>query len=82
MVKVRFEYIIRKLKYTMIDSPTYQDRFHCIYEVQVQDELNRNMTQIFIASYLVYLDESIPKWLRQLSCSGFFSVKQNLAIWK
>ena len=59
----RFEFITRTLKYFTEDMLPYQDKFHPICELQ--DAFNENMKAVFIPSYMVCLDESMPKWLSQ-----------------
>ena len=70
MTMTRFNFITNKLYYTLDPPPTtYRDKFHAIRALQ--DAWNENMTALFMAGWLVCLDESMSKWINQWTCPGF-----------
>ena len=69
MTESQFNFITKELFYTSDPSPAYQDKFHSIRELQ--DAWNANMSFIFLISWFVCLDESMPMWVNKFTCVGF-----------
>ena len=69
MTKTRFQFIKKKLRYYSNPLPSFKDRFHAIRELQY--EWNRHMKEVFVAGWLVCLDESMSKWINRYTCPGF-----------
>lgn len=59
----RFKDILYALHYTENDPPDYVDRFHEVREVN--QSWNQNMMDIFLASWISFLDESMMVWFNK-----------------
>ena len=66
MSETRFQFITKSLYYTRDARPNYVDEFHVIRGLQ--GACNTNM--LFIAGWLICLDELMSKWMNQWTCPG------------
>ena len=72
MSRKRFDALLNASSFTDKEPPTYKDRFW-----EIRDLLhawNMNMTDEFVAGWVVCLDESMSKWVNQYTCPGFMVV--------
>ena len=72
MSRDRFDNILKALTYTDRVPPVYKDPF---WEVrQLIEAWNQNMTENFIPSWILCLDESMMRWINKYTCPGFMFV--------
>ncbi|MBM4179814.1 MAG: hypothetical protein FJ211_10875, partial [Ignavibacteria bacterium] len=69
MGKKRFHVIGRNLAFTDVPPPTYVDRFWQIR--QMIHAWNEHMANIFLAAWIVCLDESMSIWHTRWTCPGW-----------
>ena len=69
MSKRRFNAITRELRFTNTNPPSYVDIFWKIF--QMLKAWNDHMTYIFLASWVICLDESMSIWHSRWTCPGW-----------
>ena len=69
MTLSRFEAICSALKYTNRPRPSYKDKIHEVR--QLLNAFNDLMEQIFVAGWVVCLDESMSPWTNMFTCPAF-----------
>jgi hypothetical protein len=67
-----FKAILLVLTYTNKSPPLYKDRFWEVW--QIITEWNWNMAEIFIPSWVLYLDKSMSPWNNWWTCPGWMFV--------
>jgi hypothetical protein len=72
MSQNRFEQILEALTYTDKAPPTYRDKFHQVR--QLLAAFSANMNEVFMASWVSSVDQSISIWTSQWTCPGFMFV--------
>ena len=80
MSRTRFEEIHANLEYTTKKAPSYADRFW-----QIRDMVrawNRHMAEVFRASWVSCLDESMSIWFNRFTCPGWVFCLEAPSIWK
>ena len=69
MSRRRFNTILKALRLSKEEAPTYKDKFH---EVRpLLKAWQKNMGETFCPSWVACLDESMSAWTEQYSCPGF-----------
>lgn len=69
MLKKRFKQITAALSFTNKAKPTCKDRF---WEVrQIIDDWNKNMAAVFLAGWILCLNESMSIWFLRWTCPGW-----------
>jgi hypothetical protein len=72
MSKKRFDDIVQSLRFTHVEPPPYRDKFHQIRQMIAM--WNTHMMDVFVASWVSCLDESMSVWTRKWTCPGFMFV--------
>jgi Transposase IS4 len=68
----RFNDILRLIRYTNNQPPTYQDKFWRVREMI--NKWNENMQKVFVPGWINCLDESMSTWTNKFTCPGFMFV--------
>ena len=69
MMQRRFKAISRNLSYTDANPPTFVDKF---WEVrQMIKAWNAHMANVFLAGWVICLDESMSIWHQRWTCPGW-----------
>lgn len=69
MTQRRFRLITEHLRFTDVTPPTYKDKFWQVR--QMIKEWNKNMNAVFVASWVICLDESMSIWFNRWTCPGW-----------
>jgi hypothetical protein len=69
MSRTRFEEILEVTSYFNLPYPAFKDDFHPVR--QIVKAWNDNMYLIFIAAWIICLDESMSLWTNMWTCPGF-----------
>lgn len=68
MSESRFNFITKELFYAPESYPSYEDKFHSVRVLH--DTRNKHIQDVFLASWLVYLDESMSiLWCQEVHAS-------------
>ena len=69
MSKKRFEQILSALTFTDVQKPAYVDKFWQVR--QMVKQWNQNMANVFLAGWILCLDESMSIWYNRWTCPGW-----------
>lgn len=72
MSKRRFELILKHLKFTIKEPPTFKNPFHEVNDLI--EGWNRHTQQCFSPSWVNCLDESMSVWTNRWTCPGWMFV--------